>query len=102
LDFLEYSGIDCAYIFGQGYDGASTMSGEFHGVQPYIREKYHLALYSHCAANSFNLAVSAACSIPQIRNCLGTVQSIYNFFNTPKRQIALHDAIQNNEFWLHE
>lgn len=102
LDFLEYSGIDCAYLFGQGYDGASTMSGEFHGVQAYIREKYHLAIYSHCAAHSFNLAVSAACSIPQIRNCLGTVQSIYNFFNTPKRLIALHDAIQNNETLLQE
>ncbi|XP_025424947.1 zinc finger MYM-type protein 1-like [Sipha flava] len=102
LDFLEQSGIDCAYLFGQGYDGASTMSGEFHGVQSYIREKYHLALYSHCAAHSFNLAVSAACSIPQIRNCLGTVQSIYNFFNTPKRQIALHDAIQNNDTLLQE
>jgi len=100
LNFLEHSGIDCAYLFGQGYDRASTMSGEFHGVQAYIREKYHLAIYSHCAAHSFNLAVSVACSISEIRNCLGTVQSIYNFFNTPKRQIELHDAIQNNNTLL--
>ncbi|KAE9525803.1 hypothetical protein AGLY_014029 [Aphis glycines] len=32
--------------------------------------------------------------IPQIINFLGSVQSIYNFFNTPKRQIALQDAIK--------
>jgi len=102
LNFLEHSGIDCTYLFGQGYDGASAMSGEFHGVQAYIREKYNLALYSHCAAHSFNLAVSAACSIPQIRNCLGTIQSIYNFFNTPKRQVALQDTIKNNGTLLQE
>lgn len=41
-------------------------------------------------------------NISQIRNCLGTVKSIYNFFNTPKRQIALHDAIQNNDTLLQE
>lgn len=67
------------------------MSGEFHGVQAYIRKKYNLALYSHCAVHSFNLAVSAACNHPQVKNCLGTIQTIYNFLNTPKRQIALQD-----------
>jgi len=27
LNFLEHSGIECAYLFGQGYDGASGMRG---------------------------------------------------------------------------
>lgn len=78
-------------------DGASTISGEFHRVQAYVREKYNLAFYSHCAAHSFNLAVSATCSILHTPNCLGTVQSIYNFFNTSKRQISLQGAIKNND-----
>jgi hypothetical protein len=29
LNFLEHSGIDCAYLFGQGYDGASTIVVNF-------------------------------------------------------------------------
>lgn len=30
LNFFECSEINYAYSFGQGYDEASTMSGEFH------------------------------------------------------------------------
>lgn len=101
LDFLESSGIDCTYFFGQCYDGARAMNGEYHGAQAYIQKKYNLALYSHCAAHSFNLVVSYSCQVVQIRNCLGTIQSVYNFFNSPKRLLALQDAIARNDK-LHE
>ncbi|XP_046673522.1 zinc finger MYM-type protein 1-like [Homalodisca vitripennis] len=98
LSFLETSQIDCMYFFGQCYDGARNMSGEFHGAQAYIQEKYNLALYSHCAAHSFNLVVSDACKVVPIRHCLGTIQSVYNFFNYPKRLLALQDAIARNDY----
>ncbi|XP_050516548.1 zinc finger MYM-type protein 1-like [Diabrotica virgifera virgifera] len=97
LNFLDSSGLNCTYFLGQGYDGARAVSGEFHGAQAVVRERYPLALYSHCAAHSFNLAVSSACNITAIRNCLGTLESIHTFFIYPKRQNALQDAINEDE-----
>ncbi|XP_025415409.1 uncharacterized protein LOC112687079 [Sipha flava] len=41
--------------------------------------------------------VSSACTIAVIRNCLGTLESIHNFFIYPKRQNALQDAINEDE-----
>ena len=45
-------------MHGQGYDGATAMSGRLNGTQAYIREIIPTALYVHCAAHSLNLAVS--------------------------------------------
>ncbi|XP_043655128.1 zinc finger MYM-type protein 1-like [Drosophila teissieri] len=97
LDFLESSGLNCKYFFGQGYDGARAVSGEFHGAQAVIRKTRPLALYSHCAAHTFNLAVSSACNTTAIRNSLGTLENVHTFFVYPKRQNALQDAINENE-----
>lgn len=76
-------------MYGQGYDGASNMAGRFKGAQAVVRETYPKALYVHCAAHSLNLAVSAACDNQAIRNCLGVVEKMYCFFNTPKRKNVL-------------
>ena len=43
------------YFVGQGYDGASAMSGLFHGVQVIIRKECPTAFYVHCASYSLNL-----------------------------------------------
>lgn len=93
INFLESSGIDLTYLVGQGYDGARSMSGEFHGAQSYVKDKYPLANYSHCASHSFNLAVNDACKSNEIKNCIGTIKSVYGFFKYPKRQLALQKAI---------
>ena len=42
---------------GQGYDGASTMSGKKSGVQRLIRNKQLKAIYMHCAGHFLNLAI---------------------------------------------
>lgn len=42
---------------GQGYDGASSMSGIFQGCATKISREYPQAPYVHCASHSFNLAV---------------------------------------------
>ena len=97
IDFLKTSGLDCTNFFGQGYDGAKSVSGEFHGTQSVIRQTYPLALYSHCAAHSFNLAVSSACNTTAIKNNLGVLQNIHSFFIYPKRQLVLRNAINEDE-----
>ncbi|GLV31070.1 hypothetical protein CBL_12143 [Carabus blaptoides fortunei] len=89
MDALVNFGIDCKFMVGQGYDGASAMSGRFHGEQQYVPEKYDLAVYVHCASHRLNLAISDAYAIPVIRNCMESLRSGYNVFNIPKRQAIL-------------
>ncbi len=48
---LEELGLSLNNLRGQGYDGASTMSGERSGVQKRIREKQPKAIYTHCDVN---------------------------------------------------
>lgn len=73
------------------------MSGKYNGVQTVIRQKYPKALYVHCAAHSLNLALSTSCNIKSIRNCLGVVEKLYVFFNTPKRQNVLISEIEKSD-----
>lgn len=91
---LQKCNIDLTNLIGQGYDGASNMSGKFSGVQAYIRQIYPKALYVHCAAHCLNLAISKASSVPQVRNCLSTMERIYDFLKTPKRKNVLNKAIE--------
>ena len=73
---LTNLGLSLNGLRGQGYDGASTMSGAKSGVQARIREKQPKAIYTHCAGHSFNLAVLSSCSIPSIRNCIDQINSL--------------------------
>lgn len=94
---LIQCGLNCNYLYGQGYDGASNMAGQFKGVQTLVQSKYPKALYVHCAAHSLNLAVSTASGIKPIRNCLGIIEKAYTFFNTPKRNSVLLHVIENSD-----
>ena len=66
------------------------MSSDDCGVQSVIREKNHLALYTHCSSHLLNLAICTASKLQQIRNLVGfngLINEIYLFFhNSPKRQ----------------
>lgn len=97
LEGLNDCGVDSSHLIGQGYDGASAMSGAYRGAQAIIREKYPKALYVHCSAHCLNLAVSSGCSIPPIRNCMAIIQKAYNFFSFPKRQRILDREIEKHE-----
>lgn len=92
---LVECGLDCDFLVGQGYDGASNMSGKVQGVKSYIQTKHPKAIYVHCAAHSLNLAVSTASDLKPIRNCLGIIEKIYTFFNTPKRSAVMFHVIDN-------
>ncbi|KAG9446816.1 hypothetical protein H6P81_012944 [Aristolochia fimbriata] len=47
-------------IRGQGYDGASNMSGEWNGLQALFLQECPYAYYVHCLAHRFQLALVAA------------------------------------------
>jgi hypothetical protein len=94
---LHSFGIETKYLRGQCYDGCASMSGQFNGVQAIIRQSYPLATYVHCAAHVLNLAVSYSCSIQEIRNCLGTISKVRDFFIYPKRKDVLKNEIEESQ-----
>lgn len=73
------------------------MAGKFNGVQAVIRATHPKALYVHCAAHSFNLAVCTSSDLKSVRNCLGIVERLYVFFNTPKRKNELINEIEHSD-----
>lgn len=96
LESLKQFGVDTKYLRGQGYDGAVAMSRKYNGVQAHIREIYQNAIYVHCSAHSLNLAVSKSCSVPEIRDCLGIIGQIRDFFIFPKRKSILSSKIDSS------
>ncbi|CAH1113511.1 unnamed protein product [Psylliodes chrysocephalus] len=69
------------------------MSGQFSGVHAIIRKEYPTALYVHCVSHSLNLAISDACSVQAVRNCMGVIENAYIFFNTSIRQNVLTNKV---------
>ncbi|KAE9523165.1 hypothetical protein AGLY_016398 [Aphis glycines] len=91
-------GLNTKYLTGQGYNGAAAMSGRYNGVQKFIRDEYPSDFYLHCSAHCLNLAITFSCKVPEIRNCICTIQSVSTFFGYPKRQTILH-ALDRITLW---
>ncbi|XP_076932931.1 uncharacterized protein LOC143598651 [Bidens hawaiensis] len=58
-DLFCRHGLILAKIRGQGYDGASNMSGEFNGLRALILKENVSAFYIHCFAHQLQLVVVA-------------------------------------------
>ena len=75
VNYLERLGLSLNDLRGQGYDGASTMSGEKSGVQKrfrYIQPK--ALLYTHCCGHCLNLAIVSACTVLSVRNAIDHIK----------------------------
>ncbi|CAI6356965.1 unnamed protein product [Macrosiphum euphorbiae] len=95
LTTMENIGINLANMRGQGYDGARAMSGKFNGCAAKVRELYPEDIYVHCANHNLNLAITHACKISSIRNCIGTIKEVVNFFRlSNKAGLVLKEKIQ--------
>lgn len=66
--------LDTSKLRGQGYDGASNMSGKYKGVKTRISEQYPLAQYTHCCSHALNLVVMSSCDLKPIKNMIGTIK----------------------------
>ena len=86
-------GLDIGDIRGQGYDGASNMSGASAGVAKRLRDENDLAIYVHCFAHRLNLCVAASCKEPVITHMMNTVRIVSEFFQYPKRAEFLRTHI---------
>ncbi|VVC42839.1 Ribonuclease H-like domain,Domain of unknown function DUF4371, partial [Cinara cedri] len=80
---LHKHNIKIKNCIGQGYDGASVMSGQYSGVQKRINNIVPTALFVHCCAHNLNLVISDASKIsPSISRHFETLHSVLNFFNS--------------------
>jgi len=97
LDDLQRINVDTAYLVGQGFDDASSMSGYISGAQACIREACPCAVYVHCAAHCLGLTISRSFSIPSIRNCQGIVQETALFSTALLNEITFMQAIADDD-----
>jgi hypothetical protein len=94
---LEGLGLSLSELRGQGYDGASTMSGAKTGVQKRIRDKQPKALYTHCAGHSLNLVVVSSCSVLSIRNAIDHIKSLTLWIKASAKREGLLKMIYSSE-----
>ena len=95
---LQALGLDLSNLRGQAYDGAGNMAGSVNGTAALISAQYPLALYLHCASHCLNLAVVKSLQITSIRNMMGVIERVYQFFAAhPKRQTAPEKAISDTQ-----
>lgn len=80
---LASLGIDKNYCVGQGYDGASVMSGRLNGVQARIKKEVPCALYIHCMSHRLNLVIVDTVKNVQAANeFFVKVEKLYVFCST--------------------
>ncbi|XP_050065265.1 zinc finger MYM-type protein 1-like [Aphis gossypii] len=81
-DFLEKSKLNIMNIRGQSYDNASNMSGQFKGLQAYVKNKNPLAVFIPCTAHSLNLVgINSVNCCTEAVNFFDFVHKLYNFFS---------------------
>ena len=83
--FSKELGIDILKLRGQGYDGASVMSGAYGGVQRLIKDMYPSSPvpFVHCTSHNLNLVINGAVkSIPQNETFFTILQDVFNFFGS--------------------
>ena len=88
--------LDIQNCHGQGYDGASSVSGYINGLSAQIICINEKAIYTHCHSHQLNLEVAASCNIQIVRNVLDQIKELSYFFNySEPRQKILDACIEN-------
>jgi len=89
-DVLIKLGLNINNCRGQGYDGASVMSGAHSGVQTRIKHIVPSAKYVHCCSHNLNLVISDAAKCHnKVKKFFETVQNVFNFFASSAPRWAL-------------
>lgn len=69
-------------LVGQGYDGASVMSGRHNGVSARIQSQAQQAFYVHCNAHCLNLViVDTVKAVPEASCFFSLMQRLYTFLS---------------------
>ena len=96
LATLTDIGIPVGGMVGQGYDGASAMSGYKNGVQQkHIRDMCPTAIYVHCISHCLNLCLMKAGQVTGIKKAVTLMHEIAVFYQGyTTRTKNLQEAIE--------
>ena len=99
-DVMTRCQLSFSELHGQGYDGASAMSGAISGVAQRMKERSPNAHFIHCLAHCLNLAVAeSGKSVPFLSGTLEFVQHVVTFIrNSGKRTDILRDVQTQFEY----
>ncbi|MEJ1282407.1 zinc finger MYM domain containing 1 [Cricetulus griseus] len=77
--YLQQVGIDFNKICGQAYDSATNLRVKFNEVVTELKKEEPRALYVHCYAHFFELAVISFCKeVKELRSTLNALSSLFN------------------------
>ena len=96
LETLEDYRVDTTNgkLRGQGYDGASNMSGVRQGVQARVSQVHPNAAYVHCQSHALNLCIVHGCDDCIVKDVMSKVQEIaFAFSYSAKRQYQLKQML---------
>ncbi len=68
------------------------MAGKCSGAAMRIQRQYPKAIYVHCRSHVLNLAVASASQITVVRNMMGQVKSVSDFFNVHPKRFSLLES----------
>lgn len=96
VNFCTEFGLNMENLRGQGYDGASNMSGHIGGLQALLRLLYPYAFYVHCMAHRLNLVVECIIeSVPALNTFLDTLKKVRKLVTgSSKRHTILEKALR--------
>ena len=108
LTTLSRYNLDFRKIRGQGYDGCSSMTGQYRGVKSRLLEVNSRAYFVHCYAHRLNLVIVDTVSKNTLsRNFFGVVGQLYAFiegsakrhglFRTVQQQLQEEDTVSTDE-----
>ncbi|CAL2241821.1 unnamed protein product [Prunus armeniaca] len=95
---ISSSNLSMSRLRGQGYDGASNMRGELHGLKTQILREYPQTYYVHCFAHQLQLTlVVVAKGNENIATFFTTASSVINIIGAScKRRDALREQQQKD------
>ena len=83
-------GLNAEKCRGQGYDGASNMSGKHNGLAALLKMVCKHAMYTHCCAHRLNLIVEIiGKDVAEYQSVLGFLQQIYNHISASPKRVAM-------------
>ncbi|XP_023556865.1 zinc finger MYM-type protein 1 isoform X2 [Octodon degus] len=87
--YLQQIGVDFNTICGQAYDSTVNLRVKFNKIAAEFKKEEPRALYLHCYAHFFDLAVIRFCKeIKELRGALNTLSSLFNTIYVSEEMLA--------------
>ncbi|XP_046855188.1 uncharacterized protein LOC124448235 [Xenia sp. Carnegie-2017] len=96
---LQLHGVSFEKLVAQTYDGASTISGCYNGLQAIKKEKIgnHI-IFVHCYAHTLNLVLSdSTCVAIDVITLFDSLEKLHVLFNNSHKVHELFQLVQKNE-----